>query len=123
MGTMRSNPNSWRRGLAGAVGTLHLALALGAGLHAGPHLDPEIVWLPDDLHHHEYGFTAARPDQPHGLDLCVACQFSRLVPRLAATATPLPAAAPPIRASFPALGSQHRSVDLDLLGPRAPPIA
>jgi hypothetical protein len=120
---MRSNPNSWRRGLAGVLVALHLALVLGASLHAGPHLDPEIVWLPYDLHHHEYGFAATRPDQPHGLDLCVACQFSRLVPRLAPAATSLPSVLAPVHVSFPSLGPQPQSIDLDHLGPRAPPIA
>lgn len=121
MGMMRSH--SLRRGLAGALALLYVALTIGTALHAGPHLDPEIAWLPIDLHHHAYGFAVASPDPPQGIDLCVACQISRLVPRLPAPSAALPALASPVASALPADLADPRSSDLDLLGPRAPPIA
>lgn len=123
MEAMRSLSNPWRRALAGTLAALHLALALGAGVHAGPHLAPDIASLPYDLHHHEFAFAAAQPEQPHGLDVCVACQFSRLVPRLPAPAAVLPAVAAAVRVALPAPAANLQPLDLDPLGPRAPPIA
>lgn len=112
-----------RRGLAAALGALHLAFALGAGAHIGPHVDSEAARLPVELHHHAFAFEAASPDAPRLPDLCVACQFTQLVPRLPATPPALPAGAAPIRTALPVPGGELHPTDLDLTGPRAPPVA
>lgn len=123
MRLMRGRTPTLRRGVAAILVLLHAAITLGAGAHAGPHLERDVAWLPADLHHHSYGWTVTSPEPPHSLDPCVACHLSRLIPRLPAPALALLAAgelavsAPPHDVLLPA-GPRP-----DALGPRAPPVA
>ena len=120
---MRSLNRPLRRGLAAALVVLHAGLTLAAGAHAGPHLEADVAWLPVDLHHHAYGFVAADSEAPRPLDPCVACQLSRLVPRLPVPAATLAAFPAPAVASLPLAESLPPATASDTHGPRAPPIA
>lgn len=112
-----------RRGVAALLVVVHAALALGAGAHAGSHVERDVSWLPDDLHHHSYGWTVTSPEPPASLDPCVACQLSRLVPRLPAAAFALIPAGDPVPAGAPHDPFFPAGSRPDTLGPRAPPIA
>jgi hypothetical protein len=110
-----------RRGLAAALTALYVALSLATGIHDGPHFESDVVWLPIDLHHHDYGFTEASAEPARSTDLCVACQLSRLVPRLPAPAQALPHLDATVVAALSVPDGEPRPTDLDPLGPRAPP--
>lgn len=111
-----------RRGVAGALTALYVALSLAAGIHDGPHFESNVVWLPIDLHHHDYGFTEASTEPARSADLCVACQLSRLVPRLPAPPVALPSVVA-VDGTLPAPDGEPRPTHLDSLGPRAPPLS
>lgn len=118
---MTRGKTTLRRVLGAALAATHLALVLGTGFHTGPHLDPEIAWLPQDLHHHAYGFSRASPEPPHRLDDCVACQLSRLLPRLPAPPATLAALAAVRSSAPPAVPAALPALPLDPPGARAPP--
>lgn len=88
-------PGLARRLVAGLVSTAYVALALGAGLHAGEHDTSGLEWLPSEFHHHALWLEAQpEPGRAIGSDLCVACQTSRLSLKLDRGASPAPEPAP-----------------------------
>jgi hypothetical protein len=120
---MRVRIRDLRRGIAALLVFLHAGITLGAGAHAGPHLERDVAWLPADLHHHSYGWTVTSPEPPHSLDPCVACHLSRLIPRL-----PAPPAAPVVAGALAVAAPSHEVLfpsgpRPDALGPRAPPVS
>lgn len=123
MRTMRPKLRLWRRCLAAGLVALHAGVTLGAGVHDGPHFETDVAWLPIDLHHHAYGLVAASPEPPRPLDPCVACQLSRLVPRLPAPAMVLAAGGAPAAAVSVAAAAPLPLTELDAHSPRAPPTA
>ena len=109
------------RALAVLLALLHGALALGAGRHAGAHVDDSLLdRLPAQYHHHAHAIAAA-PEAPAAADAeCVACHLPRIGLRLAFPAPDL-AVRPLVRApgaveTFPARSGSPRSP-----GSRAPP--
>lgn len=87
-----------RRALSGLLACVYLTLALGAGVHVGDHDESGFEWLPSEYHHHTYRLESAGSEGRRPLvDVCVACQLSRLVLRLDLEVPRIPAATPVVR--------------------------
>ena len=120
---MGSRLKTCRRLVAAMLVVVHAAIALGAGAHTGPHFEGAVAWLPDDLHHHSYGWSVTSPEPPDSLDPCVACHLSRLVPRPPAASFALIPTGEPADAGAPLDPLLPAGPRPDTLGPRAPPLA
>lgn len=73
----------FRRVVAAALAALYLTLALGAGRHAGDHVDGPLEWLPTEYHHHVFHVDQGSERRALLLaDECLACQLTRLAKRL-----------------------------------------
>ncbi len=87
-----------RRASATILTGVHLALAVGAGVHVGEHDTSILSWLPSEYHHHGFALTGAEPGEHRGSpEACVACHMSRTPPRLGPS-TRVPAGPPPVLA-------------------------
>lgn len=68
---------------AASLAVLHLVLAIGASRHTEEHRLEAAARLPQVLHHHDFSLAGvAAGVRPAALERCIACQLSRLVPRL-----------------------------------------
>lgn len=84
-----------RRALAGLLGGMYLALALGTAMHVGEHDPSGLEWLPSEFHHHVFSLEeTSSPGRTVPGDLCVACQMSRLALRLDSDLPEIPQVAP-----------------------------